>query len=672
MSDSADSNSAKKRRTGLDGTADDERAAQLHALRAELAQKEAELAAERAAKEAERAAKEAERAAKEAERAAKESKDVAAKFSEVNGKLREHCNERSASRSRSRSRSRGNAPSTAPDAAADCGDGDGKGAGNDKEGTGDGKGQDGARAEAGDDEEDDTAAAAAAAVAATDGPATADAIGTSDVEAAITDVSDARFDPPWELPDDIDCDPLTFTDLDGRKSELTDLRDKEVRLGHDNRKLSEIDDTQPFVNRLLRDVRKQVDSATPRGQSLYLFQERKKERDNDDDKFVVGLGYHLDRSRCPDAAFFMRDSAATNVKFDKTAQRSAVLTVEVKRCLDAAHLRNALHEVERDFAELAGGQPTRTMRVGYSIITSGFKWRFVRMWWTVDSRGKWMRTMEASRVIDFVTDGASFWSTLGRWMKFALTKAMDLPTRQTDLNLELEFNGYRYQLDAVLSSGERSTVSRWESAEGTAFVLKVPAGGSNERKARLSEYFNREAENLDKLMKYVEAHRDVERFFPRRVPVLHVEAATALCLSDEGCALDLLDICGTAGRELALVVKRDIWQGAIDALKELDLRHCDIYATNIVVNGAGDARKAKLIDWESAVGLGSPGKVHSPTHTPEVDHKVEDLDAKCAASMLWFLWDYAAASFVRKTHVQHVRSGRIAGKPFRDFVAEVQ
>merc|ERR1712146_311588 len=162
-------------------------------------------------------------------------------------------------------------------------------------------------------------------------------------------------------------------------------------------------------------------------------------------------------------------------------------------------------------------------------------------------------------------------------------------------------------------------------------------------------------------------------FFPKHLLDMCVEPTTALCLSDEGCALDLLDICGIAGRRLALVVKRDIWCGALKALERLKLRHCDIYAINIVVAGTGETRKAKLIDWESATSIGSSVE-HSPTHTPEVDHsKVDELDAKCTASMIWFLWDKSAALFDRKLHVQHVKNGLVMGmggnkQKFKKFV----
>ena len=100
------------------------------------------------------------------------------------------------------------------------------------------------------------------------------------------------------------------------------------------------------------------------------------------------------------------------------------------------------------------------------------------------------------------------------------------------------------------------------------------------------------------------------------------------------------------------------------------MRHCDIYATNIVVRD----NHAKLIDWESAVSETVTDIKHSPTHTPEVDHTkvpLVELDARCTASTLWFLWDTDATSFDRKKHVEHVQSGSVATYAYEKFVCEI-
>ena len=102
-----------------------------------------------------------------------------------------------------------------------------------------------------------------------------------------------------------------------------------------------------------------------------------------------------------------------------------------------------------------------------------------------------------------------------------------------------------------------------------------------------------------------------------------------------------MDICGKRGQQLAVIVKRDIWSGALPFLHRQRIAHCDIHQSNVVV--CLEQGKAVLIDFESAKefeqnlsecpirnaieGYASPGATVS-----------DDVDKIAVAALLECLW----------------------------------
>jgi serine/threonine protein kinase len=119
-------------------------------------------------------------------------------------------------------------------------------------------------------------------------------------------------------------------------------------------------------------------------------------------------------------------------------------------------------------------------------------------------------------------------------------------------------------------------------------------------------------------------------------------------LEDCGDSLAHLNIRGAAGQALARIVFKDIWRGALAALKAANLCHFDITEHNITIDVH---RTAKLIDLESCTAIGQPTP-SIPTATTDVPNRpataTAAFDEQAVCAILKCLWLLEVSSFAKR------------------------
>lgn len=323
--------------------------------------------------------------------------------------------------------------------------------------------------------------------------------------------------------------------------------------------------------------------------------------------------------RRPDAAFFETCFVKDATCFDAAARRSVRVSVKVKRFLDRSHCADALIECERDLVTLTTRWPSALMRVGYSIVTDGIEWRFLKIFWVCELMG-WKRNIQMSSPISAETLQTDGGLELAKWLAFIV--------RQSVLNPKQE-SGFAFVYPFF--KGQETANGRVESVYGLSSrfltmccTVNVPVGNGGAQKVvvkrrlfyadgvieagsrrteKNEEYLKKEIQMLKLLEGTSNVAKFAEGFAPNgNWPALHLEY--------DGISLDKFDIRGERGIMLCEIVKKSIHDGALEVLKKKGYAHCDIHEANIVVSIASE--KAILIDFESATLFNEETK-HSPT-----------------------------------------------------------
>jgi hypothetical protein len=394
----------------------------------------------------------------------------------------------------------------------------------------------------------------------------------------------------------------------------------------------EVKVTHPFVFAALGETRLPLQRLLA-GASLHLYTEN---AGNIENRLM---------HRNADAMLF-GDAEPSVLRFDSRARRDSLVAVEAKRFLNAQGQADALVGGERDFVIVSDDAPSSAMRVGTSVFTDGVEWYFARMAWRFSDRGGWKRAIKMSPAVDVTAPGG--WAQLARWFAFAFDQAVTTPREPTGLS-QIEWtvaNADSWHLADVLSSGDRSIVSRWHKGPATAIVKFAADGFTEARNRQIRQYFAHE--------------RAMLRTFAATPAFVHINVqfpavdAVFVALEDGGASLACFNIRGAAGRVLAKVVHQNIWVGALAALKEAKLCHFDITEHNVVV--AADRTSAKLIDLESVTGVGQSAAASPTAAIKEVRPAVAsvEFDEQCVCAILHCLWAAEIATFEeRSSFVAH-------------------
>jgi hypothetical protein len=256
-----------------------------------------------------------------------------------------------------------------------------------------------------------------------------------------------------------------------------------------------------------------------------------------------------------------------------------------------------------------------------------------------------------SEKIDVTADGG--WAKLAQWFAFAMCEAVCKPTEPTGVDTHVWTVGDdSWQLADVMSSGSRSVVTRWRkpiaqtssAAVYESVIVKFIRGGDATRDRVNRGYFDRELAMLQ------------EEDIARSPHFAHIASFARLddvyiAVEDCGAALSTFNIRGAAGRELATVVHRDIWAGALPVLNRLKLCHFDITENNIVVSDSDAGGHAKLIDLESMTEDGKLAVCPTATTAGVERPKVATIafDEQCVCAILQCLSSSDISSFAART-----------------------
>jgi predicted Ser/Thr protein kinase len=290
-------------------------------------------------------------------------------------------------------------------------------------------------------------------------------------------------------------------------------------------------------------------------------------------------------------------------KLDRAARsKNTYFTVEAKSTLDASHNLAAFIECERDLAAISS-VPADKLRAGFSIVTDGMNWYFLRIAWKLRQDITWEREVVISEKVTIHPKGSFI--ELAEWLLFILESSM-APTVCTDLGKTLcqETNGLSLSLNKIFShDGNRSTTSCWRVKGDDVDALVVlkacqifgfPLQAARDEKNR--GYMRKETA----LLRNFAQSGTMPDCFPKisllesRLPSLR---DGGLWLEYSGEAIGTLEIGGERGRVLAAIVYRDIYCRALAFLAARNLCHGDIHEHNILIS----SDRAVLIDFESAV-----------------------------------------------------------------------
>jgi hypothetical protein len=244
----------------------------------------------------------------------------------------------------------------------------------------------------------------------------------------------------------------------------------------------EIKVTHPFVFAALEETRLPLQRLLA-GASLHLYTEN------------AGMIENRLMHRNADAMLF-GDAEPSVLRFDARARRDSLVAVEAKRFLNAQGQADALVGGERDFVVVSDDAPSSAMRVGTSVFTDGVEWYFARMAWRFSDRGEWTRVIKMSPAVDVTAPGG--WRLLARWFGFAFYQAVTTPREPTGLS-QIKWtvgNADSWYLSDVLSSGDRSIVSRWHNGPATAIVKFAVDGVTEARESADSAVFRSRARNV--------------------------------------------------------------------------------------------------------------------------------------------------------------------------------
>lgn len=243
-------------------------------------------------------------------------------------------------------------------------------------------------------------------------------------------------------------------------------------------KVSEVHVTQPFVNGVLvcamqvfqemYKLRVRTGSEKHWGESELIMYAERPVMGTWTKSDVTNVRSKRKRTwhRIPDAIVFSQGQNSQVKAFTPAAQsKQCCLTTEAKRVLDAAHLREALVECERNFGRQTDPAPRKVKPLGFSIVTDGVDWYFLQMKWTYTMNQEWKRCITISEKID-VTDSAE----LAKWLVFVFN--CTITKTEDETGFEIVAGSDREHSVDILSYSTRSFTAEVVKLDGTQVVLK--------------------------------------------------------------------------------------------------------------------------------------------------------------------------------------------------------
>eukprot|EP00339_Tiarina_fusa_P013170 CAMPEP_0117055832 /NCGR_PEP_ID=MMETSP0472-20121206/38727_1 /TAXON_ID=693140 ORGANISM="Tiarina fusus, Strain LIS" /NCGR_SAMPLE_ID=MMETSP0472 /ASSEMBLY_ACC=CAM_ASM_000603 /LENGTH=712 /DNA_ID=CAMNT_0004772025 /DNA_START=151 /DNA_END=2290 /DNA_ORIENTATION=- len=371
----------------------------------------------------------------------------------------------------------------------------------------------------------------------------------------------------------------------------------------------EIKYTQWVVNRLL-------------AAALPSFQELAKQPENRSwlsplvkmqEKITIGFYAETEHSkkasvRCPDSAFFLQGTGDDPCSgFNREVSGLAnLICFEHKSSLSVKQKkRDALLELKRDYVQKLRAVDILGPQIGYGVVTDGIEWSFVK----IEARRQGRKEEAGLLVYESETvnvyNGKNYnFQELAKFLTFTFTKSIvesklskspfvnvqDEDDKELLENVQFDATR-RFKITRILAT-ERFFVAKAATSEQKDVVLKIVYKQERNRARRmLVELDNlRILKDCPAVVNLAVGYGDDQTSVP-----------PFLVLEDAGEPLDKLVVSGNAGKELAKVVKRDIWGTALKALRLHKLVHADLHPGNICVRECNGELQALIVDLESAV-----------------------------------------------------------------------
>ena len=404
----------------------------------------------------------------------------------------------------------------------------------------------------------------------------------------------------------------------------------------------EIKYTQWVVNRLL-------------AAALPSFQELAKQPENRpwlsplvkmQEKITIGFYAETEHSkkagvRCPDSAFFLQgtgDDPCSDFNREVSGLANLICFEHKSSLSGKPKKRDALLELKRDYVQKLRAVDILGPQIGYGVVTDGIEWSFVK----IEARRQG-RKEEAgllvyeSKTVNVYNGNDYNFQELAKFLTFTFTKSIvesKLPKSpfvniQDEDDKELLENvqfddARRFKITRILAT-ERFFVAKATTSEQRDVVLKIVYKLVSSRARRTLV----ELDNLRSLKDCPAVVNLAAGYGDDQTSVLPF-----LVLEDAGEPLDKLVVSGNAGKELAKVLKRDIWETALEALRLHKLVHADLHPGNICVRECNGELQALIVDLESAVQEGGELAESPIKHRDDLIRSGQKAELKMDESMV--------------------------------------
>ncbi|CAB9529875.1 unknown protein [Seminavis robusta] len=316
--------------------------------------------------------------------------------------------------------------------------------------------------------------------------------------------------------------------------------------------------------------------------------------------------------RCPDSAFFLQGTGDDSSGFNHEVSGLAnLICFKHKSSLSGKQKkRDALSELTRDYVQKLCAVDILGPQIGYGVVTDGIEWFFVK----IEAKREGRREVASFLVYESKTvniyDGNDYdFQELAKFLIFTFTESIEESklSKSPFVNIQdedykellenIQFDNTRgFKITRILAT-QRFFAAKATSSEQKEVVLKIiyKQAGIRAKESVPSECWSSlTTYEASKTVQLLSGYDDDETIVP-----------PFLVLEDAGEPLDKLVVSGNAGKELAKVVKRDIWGTALEALRQHKLVHADLHPGNICVKEYNGELQALVVDLESAVLEGS-------------------------------------------------------------------
>lgn len=217
--------------------------------------------------------------------------------------------------------------------------------------------------------------------------------------------------------------------------------------------------------------------------------------------------------RNADAAFF-DTSFVKNLRFDDASRRSVRVSVEAERFLDNAHSADALIECERDLVTLTTEAPSASMRVGYSIVTDGTTWYFLKIHWVCEVMA-WKRNIQISAPSSATKLKEDGGIDLAKWLVYVVQQSAKNPDEKTGFSLDclVLLKGHAStrvcNVESVLGDSGRFLTMCCTMTDGNGGAKKIVVKRMNTYSDKIADGADQNARNAAYLKNEIETLQDL-------------------------------------------------------------------------------------------------------------------------------------------------------------------